>query len=125
MKLMKGVGFNGKSIIYVNREGEIVKEIDLTSVHGIMRNLENLLKKRENCSDRSHVKYVVEALKKIKKLKKEQLEYLITDLFGMIIEYSDMLQKIYDNPEEECKRIAEYRGLIKKVEEIADKYPKT
>ena len=115
-----GMEHTGDKIIYTRTDGT-TKEIDLTPVNEITNNLENILKKRENFSDRSHIAYSVEIMKKMRGLDKDQLEYLANNFVGLITRYADMLQRVYDSPEEECKKIKEYKefsALIKNYQGI-------
>ncbi len=104
------VEYNKEKIIY-SSNGKVIKEVDLTPVNRIKKNLEKILNHRKNNQDRSHVEYSVEIMKEIRTLTKDQLEYLSNAFVGLMIKYADSLQRIYDNPEEESKKIRKYKNF--------------
>lgn len=103
--------------IEIHKNGKVEKTIDLTPVEEITNNLEKILRKRESWEDRSHVKYHIEILDKIKELDKDQLEYLVNNLVGIIGRYAELYQNILDNPEKECQEIKKYKDFFKLMQE--------
>lgn len=101
--------------------GKLKKRIDITLINEIVNNLENILMKRENNSDRSHIDYSTEILKKMQGLNKTQLEYLGSSFIGLIIKYADLYQSAFDNPEEFCKRVNSYKQLFEDCKKINEK----
>lgn len=106
------------NFVQIIKGGKIVEEIDLTPVEEIRKGFEKILIERENFSDRSPARYSVEIMEKIKTLNKRQLEYLTNSLTGLVVRYTDSLQLIYDNPEEQCEKIKNYKEVLQKTKEI-------
>ncbi len=109
---------NGKTLVQIRDKEKIVEEIDLTPVEEIRNKFEKILKEREDFSDRSPARYSVEIMEKIKTLNKSQLEYLTNNLTELVVKYADLLQLIYDNPEEQCEKIKGYKEIFQKAKEI-------
>jgi len=104
------IDYNKEEVTY--KIGGKIKKIDLTPVNEIRKTLEDILSERKNNSDRRHIDYSMEIMKKIEKLNKEQRGYLINSIVSLVTKYADLYQLILDNPEEECKKIIERRKIL-------------
>ena len=113
---------SGQDILTIYKKGKLVKTINLTPVKEITNNLENILMHRKNWKDRSHVEYGLKIIEEVKKLNKDQLEYVVTNLLGIITKYTDLYQTILDNPKKEGEKMQEYKNFLKKVKETIKKF---
>ncbi len=108
------------SKLIITKNGK-TREVDLTLAEKLASEYEDSLFKRKNFGDRQHVDYSIEILEESEKLNKEQLRYFISHLTGLANRLSDLYQSAVDNPEEFCKRIKEYKGLIREIDKSGTK----
>ena len=90
----------------------IKTEIDLTPIEEIIDNYKQILIKRKNFQDRTHIDYHLEILERLKKLSLEQEDYLINELISLTNHYADLNQTFLDNPLKQAKKIQSYKNLL-------------
>jgi len=92
-------------------------EIDLAPVEEYISKLDQALGTEQNVRERKFVELTTYFLQALRKMKKEQLEYLANELQGRLERMASLYQTTLDKPEEHLKQVKEYRKLEKLIKE--------
>ena len=97
--------------VYINRA------TNLTPVNNLVNKLERVLETEENRKNRAWNDITSDFLETTKEMDKEQLRYVIVNLYGMVAKWASLYQSTLDNPEKHLKFVQEYRELEKMMGE--------
>jgi hypothetical protein len=92
-------------------------EVDLAPVEEYISKLDQALGTEQNVRERKFVELTTYFLQAIRKMKKEQLEYLANELQSRLERMASLYQTTLDEPEEHLKQVKEYRKLEKLIKE--------
>lgn len=107
------VGISKNYIEIHDKDG--VRTIDMTPVNEYLRIIRNSITS-DGIHERRLSKNTSRLMEIYKELSGEQREYSNSNLLGILGEKTDILQRIYDKPDEFYKRIVEFR----KIKDMAD-----
>lgn len=107
MSQLIGTGIiDGK--LYTSEEPYV---LDLTPVEEFTGTLDDAVKKEENVKARKAVQLTMYFLEAADNMSAEQLRYLVNNLVGMVIRWSDLYQCTLDDPEGHLEFVRNYRKL--------------
>ena len=100
------------SIIKIIQEDGKTKEIDITLVEGILKNLESVLLNPDIDSQKK-IEEILKAKEGYNKLDEDQKNYLNSRKDDLLLRLSNLYKGVYDNPERiiEIKKIYQYLGI--------------